>query len=64
MFEKFAPGSPDPMYSLKTKADSDLSGDKIDVGVGIYRNEKGTYHELNAIKEVSQPFFGLQVCTS
>jgi aspartate/tyrosine/aromatic aminotransferase len=41
------------MYDLKKRADSDLSPSKVDLGVGIYRNEQGAYQELQCVKEVS-----------
>lgn len=40
------------MYDLKVLADNDTSPLKADLGVGIYRNENGTYHGLSCIKEV------------
>lgn len=53
MFENVQQGPPDPMFDLKKAADSDTSPEKVDLGVGIYRNEEGCYHEMNALKEVS-----------
>lgn len=41
------------MYDLKKKADNDLSPSKVDLGIGIYRNEQGAYQELQCVKEVS-----------
>lgn len=52
MFEDVQPGLPDPMFILKKLADNDLSPNKVDLGVGVYRNEQSGYHELEAIKEV------------
>ena len=43
----------DPMFELKVKADSDTHPHKIDLGVGIYRDEEGHYQELKAVKLVS-----------
>ena len=51
-FDGMKLGPPDPMYSLKVEADGDLSADKIDLGVGVYRNEQGQYHELKVLSEV------------
>lgn len=53
MFENVQRGPVDPMFDLKNLANNDDSLDKIDLGVGIYRNEEGKYHELKAIMEVS-----------
>lgn len=54
IFESIQPGIPDHMYDLKKRADSDSSPSKVDLGVGIYRNEQGAYQELQCVKEVSQ----------
>lgn len=53
IFESIQPGVPDHMYDLKKRADSDLSPSKVDLGVGIYRNEQGAYQELQCVKAVS-----------
>jgi aspartate aminotransferase len=52
MFENVQQGPVDPMFDLKKLADNDTSPEKVDLGVGIYRNENGQYHEMEAIKEV------------
>ena len=52
MFANVQQGPPDPMFDLKNMADNDRSQEKIDLGVGIYRNEEGGYHEMQALKEV------------
>jgi aspartate aminotransferase, cytoplasmic len=57
MFEDLVPGPPDPMFTLKVLADSDTSPNKVDLGVGVYRNEQSGYHELQAIKEVNDISF-------
>lgn len=47
------PKSPvDPMNILKHKADEDTTPSKVDLGVGVYRNEKGGYYEFPAIQKV------------
>lgn len=53
MFETVERGPRDLMFELKKRADNDLSPEKVDLGVGIYRNELGRYHELGCIKEVT-----------
>jgi len=52
MFRNVQQGPVDPMFDLKKLADNDTSPEKVDLGVGIYRNENGQYHEMEAIKEV------------
>lgn len=53
MFRPFQKGPADPMYTLKKAADQDQSPEKADLGVGIYRNEKGVYSELDVVKRVA-----------
>lgn len=45
-------GPPDPMFHLKKASDGDISLEKIDVGIGVYRADSVGYHEFGAIKEV------------
>ncbi|THZ44357.1 aspartate aminotransferase [Aureobasidium pullulans] len=54
MFEQVEAGPVDPMFHLKLQADLDTSPAKVDLGVGIYRNENGLYHEYGAIKEAKK----------
>ncbi|KXH39962.1 aspartate aminotransferase [Colletotrichum simmondsii] len=51
MFGHVQPGPPDPMFTLKRDADNDASPEKVDLGVGIYRNEEGSYQELEVVKK-------------
>ena len=51
-FESVQSGPSDPMCHLKKNADSDRSPSKVDLGVGIYRNEQGCYQELACVREV------------
>jgi hypothetical protein len=51
-FDNVPRGPPDVMYHLKSRADNDLHPQKIDLGVGICRNEDGRYHELQAVIQV------------
>ena len=52
MFEVIPPGPADPMFFLKKAAEEDTSPHKVDLGVGVYRDEAGTYQELNVVREV------------
>lgn len=52
MFGHIQPGPPDPMFTLKKNADTDVSPKKVDLGVGIYRSEAGVYQELEVVKQV------------
>ncbi|KAK1705054.1 pyridoxal phosphate-dependent transferase [Colletotrichum lupini] len=51
MFGHVQPGPPDPMFTLKRDADNDTSPEKVDLGVGIYRNEEGSYQELEVVRK-------------
>ncbi|KPM35914.1 hypothetical protein AK830_g10638 [Neonectria ditissima] len=50
-FNNVTKGAPDVMYHLKVQADGDTSPQKVDLGVGIYRNEQGVYNEMKVLKE-------------
>lgn len=50
-FSDVPQGPADPVYILKNAVDVDKSPDKVDLGVGVYRNEQAQYHELQAIRE-------------
>ncbi len=43
----------DPMFILKARADNDTHPDKVDLGVGVYRQEDGGYYEFPAIRKVA-----------
>ena len=55
MLEVILPGPQDPLSLLKKAADEDKSPQKVDVGVGVYRNEDGKYQELETLKWVRVP---------
>lgn len=52
-FNNVTKGAPDVMYHLKVRADGDTNPVKVDLGVGIYRNEQGVYNEMKVLKDVS-----------
>ncbi|KAI0198961.1 aspartate aminotransferase [Astrocystis sublimbata] len=54
MFDQIPPGPEDPMFFLKKRADKDSDCRKVDVGVGIYRNEEGNYQELDVIRQAKR----------
>lgn len=47
-------GPPDVMYHIKVMADMDKNPNSVDLGVGIYRNEQGTYNEMETLKRVCE----------
>lgn len=50
-FQDIPPGPPDPVFTLKNAVDADQDPEKVDLGVGVYRNEQGQYNELDSIRE-------------
>lgn len=63
MFEHIKSGPPDPMFDLKRDSDNDHSSEKVDLGVGIYRNESGLYQELEVVKLVGCQITSSIACT-
>jgi aspartate aminotransferase len=53
-FQDVSRGPVDPVYILKNAVDADGSLNKVDLGVGVYRDEQAQYHELQAIKEAKE----------
>ncbi|KAF4496120.1 2,4-dihydroxyhept-2-ene-1,7-dioic acid aldolase [Fusarium agapanthi] len=54
IFSSFCKGPDDPMYFLKLAADQDKSKDKVDLSVGIYRNESGFYSQLGCVAKAKE----------
>lgn len=54
MLDLVQPGSMDPMFLLKKKADADDAKIKVNLGVGIYRNEDGKYQELEVERQAKK----------
>ena len=52
LFTSISKPPEDFMNILKQKADTDTHLEKVDLGVGLYRNEQGSYHEFPTIKKV------------
>ncbi|KAL5394708.1 hypothetical protein PMIN06_002787 [Paraphaeosphaeria minitans] len=50
MFRSVPPSPADPVYLLSQRVREDTAPGKVDLGVGVYRNEQGRYHELRALK--------------
>ena len=53
LFSNVSEGPVDPMYDLKVQLEGDQSPYKIDLGAGVYRDEKGGYYELPVLKKVA-----------
>ncbi|KAH7078117.1 pyridoxal phosphate-dependent transferase [Paraphoma chrysanthemicola] len=61
MLEKIERGPPDPMFELKANADMDEDPRKVDLGVGIYRNEAGVYEELETVMRAKETLHRLNL---
>lgn len=55
MFRSVAPSPADPVYLLSQQVREDTAPEKVDLGFGVYRNERGLYHELRALGAVCTP---------
>jgi aspartate aminotransferase len=53
-FEDVCRGPADPVYILKSAVEAEISPNKVDLGVGVYRNEKAQYHELEIVREAKE----------
>ncbi|MCK5040813.1 MAG: aspartate/tyrosine/aromatic aminotransferase [Sphingomonadales bacterium] len=54
MFENLKPLDPDPILGLINEFKADESSLKVDLGVGVYRNEQGKTPILEAVREAEQ----------
>lgn len=54
MFRSVPKGPADPVFILSSKVKADKSPSKIDLGVGVYRNEQGRYNELGVLKQAKE----------
>ena len=57
MFEKLDPINPDPILGLITEFKKDDRQNKVDLGVGVYRNEAGKTPILESVKEAERRLF-------
>lgn len=54
MFRSVPKGPADPVFILSSKVKADKSPSKIDLGVGVYRNDQGRYNELDVLKQAKE----------
>ena len=57
MLENIAAAPADPILGLNDKFLSDPRGDKINLGVGVYKDENGNTPVLNSVKKAEQRLF-------
>jgi aspartate/tyrosine/aromatic aminotransferase len=58
MLEKLSPQASDPLLGVLTAFRADPSADKIDLGVGVYRDERGTTPVMAALRLAEQRIVG------
>ncbi|KAJ5995674.1 aspartate aminotransferase [Penicillium waksmanii] len=58
-FNSVEAGPADVMYGLKISADEDKSPLKVDLGVGVYRDELGSYNEMGVLKKAKDELHAL-----
>ena len=54
MFDTLGPAAPDPIIQLMQAFQTDPRGDKVDLGVGVYRNESGHTPVMRAVKAAEE----------
>lgn len=54
MFERFEPTPEDPIIKLMGMFRADPRGEKIDVGVGVFRDEKGQTPIMDAVRQAEE----------
>ena len=71
MFEKFSPIPPDPILKLIAEHNNDVRANKIDLGVGVYRDASGVTPIMKVVKvaeeyllnkQKSKAYIGLAGC--
>ena len=60
MFESIAPPKPDAILALMAAFRADEREDKIDLGVGIYKDEAGRTPVMRAVKEAERRLLDTQ----
>lgn len=64
MFETMPAASPDPIFGLSEAFRADPRPDKINLGIGVYRDEQGRTPVLAAVKEAEARFLDEQTSMS
>ncbi|MEP3349035.1 MAG: amino acid aminotransferase [Marinomonas sp.] len=60
MFERLTPAVKDPILSLSIACQLDTRANKLDLGVGVYRNEQGVTPVLKTVKTAEQRLLNMQ----
>ena len=54
MFESLAPRAPDGIIALMQQCNADKNPDKIDLGVGVYKDASGNTSIMRAVKQAEK----------
>ena len=61
MFESLQPLPPDPILGLNAAFKADDNPNKVDLGIGVYKDEKGNTPVMRAVKEAEKLILSSQV---
>ncbi|GAL03269.1 aspartate aminotransferase [Photobacterium aphoticum] len=54
MFKHLAAAQPDPILSLSVAFREDMRAEKVDLGIGVYRNDQGITPVMQAVQQAQQ----------
>jgi len=63
MFEYLVPRPPDAIMALMQQCKADKNPDKIDLGVGVYKDETGQTTILRAVKQAEKQLWEIRSWT-
>ena len=63
MFNNLETLPPDPILGLSAAFKQDPRSEKIDLGVGVYKDAQGNTPVMAAVKEAERQFLGIEVWT-
>ena len=61
MFESLQPLPPDPILGLNAAFKADDNPNKVDLGIGVYKDEKGNTPVMRAVKEAEKLILNSQL---
>ena len=64
MFEYLVPRAPDGIMALMQQCKADMNPDKIDLGVGVYKDDSGETTILRAVKQAEKELWDCLLYTS
>ena len=61
MFSALTPLPPDPILGLNAAFKKDPNPKKVDLGIGVYKDEDGNTPVMNAVKEAEKVILNSQI---